>query len=84
MMDGARFDVICKFPDGCMFINGVTEERKGQDVNITVVVGNNACGPCVETTTTQSITYIFNPPAPGTYYLKWKGIDNRTDTIKIR
>jgi hypothetical protein len=84
MMDGARFDVICRFPNGCDYIYKVNEERKGQEVTISVTVANNTCSPCTESPTTQSMTYVFNPPAPGTYYLKWEGIANRTDTVKIR
>ncbi|MDQ0108205.1 hypothetical protein J2T02_003333 [Chitinophaga terrae (ex Kim and Jung 2007)] len=84
MMDGARFDVICKFPNGCGFIKNISEVRSGQDVDIIANVGYNACSACVETPNTQSVTYIFNPPAPGTYYIRWRGIVDRKDTVVIR
>ncbi|TWF39050.1 hypothetical protein FHW36_106274 [Chitinophaga polysaccharea] len=80
----AFFDVTCVFPHGCYAINKfiLTKDKD------TVVVGAesvlNTCTACILMPISATKNFVFTPSAAGTYYIKWKGVPNRIDTVFIR
>lgn len=82
--DGAFFDVSCVLGSTCYAINKMVESKNGNIVTIKAESVFNTCGTCPSTTVTVSKSYSFVPSDTGTYYLKWEGLPNRTDTVVIR
>ncbi|MGO4293744.1 hypothetical protein [Chitinophaga sp. RAB17] len=82
--DGAFFDVACTLGSSCYSINKMVESKTGNVVTIKAESVYNTCTTCPAMTVTLSKTYVFIPPDAGTYYLKWEGVPNRTDTVVIR
>lgn len=82
--DGAFFDVSCVLASNCYAINKMVESKNGNIVTINAELVFDACAVCPAATVTVSKTYTFVPPVPGTYFVKWAGIPNRTDTVVIR
>jgi hypothetical protein len=82
--DGAFFDVSCVLGSNCYAINKMVESKNGNIVTIKAESVFNTCGTCPSTMVTVSKSYSFVPSDTGTYYLKWEGLPNRTDTVVIR
>ncbi|NLR57111.1 hypothetical protein HGH93_03325 [Chitinophaga polysaccharea] len=80
----AFFDVTCGVPNGCYSINKfiLTKDKD------TIVVGAesvlNTCIACILEPISVTKNFVFTPSTAGTYYMKWKGIPNRIDTVFIR
>ncbi|MGF6925364.1 hypothetical protein QFZ48_000864 [Chitinophaga sp. W2I13] len=81
--NGAFYDVSCTFPNSCYAINKIVEMRDKDTVLLKAEYIYNTCTVCTQAFTTQTKTYSFIPADNGTYYLKWEGIPNRVDTVKI-
>lgn len=82
--DGAFFDVSCVLGSNCYAINKMVESKNGKMVTIKAESVFDACGTCPAMTVTVSKSYSFVPSDTGTYYLKWEGLPNRTDTVVFR
>jgi hypothetical protein len=82
--DAAFFDVTCALASSCYAINKIVESRNGHTVTVKAELAFNVCGACPATIATVSKTYTFVPPDTGTYFIKWEGIPDRTDTVVIR
>lgn len=82
--DGAFFDVSCILPSSCNAINKIIESKDGNNVTIKVESVFNKCAVCPGVPVTQTKTYVFVPKGAGTYFLKWDGLPDRTDTVVIR
>ena len=79
----AFFDVSCLFADGCSSINRFLGTGRGDTVAVRAEAVLNKCANCIQTPMVQTRTFVFTPSAPGTYYIKWEGLPNRTDTVHI-
>lgn len=82
--DAAFFDVSCVLASNCYAINKMVESKNGNIITIKPELAFNACGACPATTVTVSKTYTFVPAHTGTYFVKWEGLPDRTDTVVIR
>ncbi|MCW3463707.1 hypothetical protein [Chitinophaga nivalis] len=78
-----RFKVSCWFSNSCSNIHRLVEKRNGNTYTIRAEGIYDQCAFCATMLTPVSTTYVFNPPAAGTYYLKWEGLPERTDTVRI-
>ena len=82
--NGAFFDLSCVMPSSCTTINKVYESREGNIVTVGVETVYNNCAVCPQVPVTQTKTYVFVPRGAGTYYIKWRGLPDRVDTVVIR
>jgi len=82
--DAAFFDVSCMLASNCYVINKIVEAKNGNIITVKAELAFNACGACPATTVTVSKTYTFVPKSSGTYFVKWEGLPDRTDTLVFR
>ena len=80
----AFFDVTCLLSSACGSINKFV---LGKDKDTIIVAAEsvfNTCILCPQMPVAVTKNFVFTPSATGTYYIKWKGVPNRIDTIFIR